>query len=73
MLVKFVERSNGIFGKSGTGKSFLTKLLIAGIIKKRAAVNLMFDMHSEYEWEAIKEGKKFSTVKGLCQLFPGQV
>ena len=72
-LDKFVERSNGIFGKSGTGKSFLTKLLIAGIIKKRAAVNLMFDMHSEYGWEAIKEGKKFSTVKGLCQLFPGQV
>jgi len=72
-LDKFIERSNGIFGKSGTGKSFLTKLLIAGIIKKRAAVNLMFDMHSEYGWEAIKEGKKFSTVKGLCQLFPGQV
>jgi uncharacterized protein len=72
-LDRFVERSNGVFGKSGTGKSFLTRLLISGIIRKQAAVNLMFDMHSEYGWEAMKEGKEVSTVKGLCQLFPGQV
>ena len=72
-LERFVERSNGVFGKSGTGKSFLTRLLISGIIRKKAGVNLMFDMHSEYGWEAVSEGKKFSTVKGLRQLFPGQV
>ncbi|MGK7944221.1 MAG: DUF87 domain-containing protein [Microcystaceae cyanobacterium] len=72
-LDRFVERSNGVFGKSGTGKSFLTRLLISGIIRKQAAVNLMFDMHSEYGWEAMREGKQVSTVKGLRQLFPGQV
>lgn len=72
-LDRFVERSNGVFGKSGTGKSFLTRLLISGIIRKQAAVNLMFDMHSEYGWEAMREGKEVSTVKGLRQLFPGQV
>ncbi len=72
-LDRFVERSNGIFGKSGTGKSFLTRLLLSGIIRKGAAVNLIFDMHSEYGWEAAREGKQFSTVKGLRQLFPGQV
>ena len=72
-LDRFVERSNGVFGKSGTGKSFLTRLLISGIIRKQAAVNLMFDMHSEYGWEAMQEGKNVSTVKGLRQLFPGQV
>jgi DNA helicase HerA-like ATPase len=72
-LDRFVERSNGVFGKSGTGKSFLTRLLLSGIIRKQAAVNLIFDMHSEYGWEAAKEGKQFSTVKGLRQLFPGQV
>ena len=72
-LNRFVERSNGIFGKSGTGKSFLTRLLISGVIRKQAAVNLMFDMHSEYGWEAVSEGKQFSTVKGLKQLFPGLV
>jgi len=72
-LNRFVERSNGIFGKSGTGKSFLTRLIISGIIRKQAAVNLIFDMHSEYGWEAMREGKNVSTVKGLSQLFPGQV
>jgi DNA helicase HerA-like ATPase len=72
-LDRFVERSNGVFGKSGTGKSFLTRLLISGIIRKQAAVNLMFDMHSEYGWEAMREGKEVATVKGLRQLFPGQV
>jgi uncharacterized protein len=72
-LDRFVERSNGVFGKSGTGKSFLTRLLLAGIIRKQAAVNLIFDMHSEYGWEATREGRQFSTVKGLRQLFPGQV
>ncbi len=72
-LDRFVERSNGIFGKSGTGKSFLTRLLISGIIRKKAGVNLIFDMHSEYGWEAVSEGKGLNTVKGLRQLFPGQV
>ncbi|HEY9875182.1 MAG TPA: ATP-binding protein [Candidatus Obscuribacterales bacterium] len=72
-LDRFVERSNGVFGKSGTGKSFLTRLLLSGIIRRQAAVNLIFDMHSEYGWEAVREGKQFSTVKGLRQLFPNQV
>ncbi len=72
-LGRLVERSNGIFGKSGTGKSFLTRLLLSGVIKKEAGVNLMFDMHSEYGWEAITEGKNANTVKGLKQLFPNRV
>lgn len=72
-LDTFVERSNGVFGKSGTGKSFLTRLLLSGIIRRQAAVNLIFDMHSEYGWEAVREGKGFNTVKGLRQLFPGLV
>ncbi len=72
-LDRFVERSNGIFGKSGTGKSFLTRLLLAGIVRKNAGVNLIFDMHSEYGWQAVCEGKTYSTVKGLKQLFPDRV
>jgi len=47
-LVELVKRSNGIFGKSGTGKTFLTRLLLIGMLQKSAAVNLVFDMHSEY-------------------------
>jgi uncharacterized protein len=72
-LDRFVERSNGIFGKSGTGKSFLARLLLSGIIRKQAAVNLVFDMHSEYGWEATREGRSLSMVKGLRQLFADRV
>ncbi len=70
-LAEFVKRSNGIFGKSGTGKTFLTRLLLAGILQKGAAVNLVFDMHNEYGWEGGSEsGHK---VKGLKQLFTAKV
>ena len=47
-LEGFIERSNGVFGKTGTGKTFLTRLVLAGLIHKDRAVNLIFDMHSEY-------------------------
>ena len=49
-LERLVERSSGVFGKSGTGKTFLARLLLAGIIQQRVAVNLIFDMHNEYGW-----------------------
>lgn len=70
-LGRFVERSNGVFGKSGTGKSFLTRLLLCGVIKSRAASSLIFDMHSEYGWDSRSEDGHF--VKGLRQLFGADV
>jgi len=70
-LEELVKRSNGIFGKSGTGKTFLTRLLLIGMLQKGRAVNLVFDMHSEYGWEGSSEtGLK---VKALKQLFPSRV
>ena len=70
-LAELVKRSNGIFGKSGTGKTFLTRLLLIGMLQKGTAVNLVFDMHSEYGWEGRNErGQK---VKALKQLFPSKV
>ena len=70
-LEEFVKRSNGVFGKSGTGKTFLTRLLLIGMLQKGTAVNLVFDMHSEYGWESRDErGRK---VKALKQLFSSQV
>ncbi|MBA7476533.1 hypothetical protein ES707_11919 [subsurface metagenome] len=70
-LPELVKRSNGIFGKSGTGKTFLTRLLLIGMLQKGTAVNLVFDMHSEYGWESrSEEGRK---VKALKQLFPSKV
>ncbi len=70
-LERLVERSSGVFGKSGTGKTFLTRTLLAGIIKQDVAVSLIFDMHNEYGWESQAEGKH--RVKGLRQLFPSGV
>ena len=70
-LERLVERSSGVFGKSGTGKTFLTRTLLAGIIKQDVAVNLIFDMHNEYGWESLAEGKH--RVKGLRQLFSSGV
>jgi DNA helicase HerA-like ATPase len=71
-LQRFVERSSGIFGKSGTGKTFLTRLLLIGIAQKGVAVNLVFDMHNEYGHEGTAEGGN-KKVKGLKQLFQGKV
>ncbi len=70
-LPELVKRSNGIFGKSGTGKTFLTRILLIGMLQKSAAVNLIFDMHNEYGWESGSEGGY--KVPGLKQNFGEQV
>jgi DNA helicase HerA-like ATPase len=64
---RFVERSNGIFGRSGTGKSELARLLLCGLIKSEACVNLIFDMHSEYAGE--KRLESGIAAKGLRDIF----
>ncbi len=70
-LEELVKRSNGIFGKSGTGKTFLTRILLIGMLQKSRAVNLIFDMHNEYGWKGTREGGP--PVKALKQLFPSKV
>jgi len=47
-LEKFVQRSAGVFGATGTGKSFLTRIVLAGLIHTGLASVLVFDMHNEY-------------------------
>ncbi|MBI2759936.1 MAG: ATP-binding protein [Chloroflexi bacterium] len=72
---RFVERSNGVFGKSGTGKTFLTRSVLTHVIQKsgaqrdakKRAVNLIFDMHNEYGWKGTFEGGG-GEVKALKQL-----
>ncbi len=66
-LKRLVERSNGVFGQSGTGKSVLTRLLLCGVIKADLASTLIFDMHSEYAWQ--KEGEGGAQLRGLRDLF----
>ncbi len=77
---RFIERSNGIFGKSGTGKTFLTRSILTHLIDKSSAqrdrgkrsVNLVFDMHNEYGWEGSSEGGT-GKVKALKQLLGNAV
>jgi DNA helicase HerA-like ATPase len=70
-MEELVKRSNGVFGKSGTGKTFLTRLLLIGMLQKSRTTSLIFDMHNEYGWEGTSERDR--KVKGLKQLFPGKV
>ena len=71
-LEELVKRSIGVFGKSGTGKTFLTRLLLVGILQGNQASSLIFDMHSEYGWGG-QDTDRNATVKGLKQLFPARV
>jgi DNA helicase HerA-like ATPase len=68
---RFAERSSAVFGRTGTGKTFITRLLLAGLIKTDAAVNLIFDMHNEYGTKGTNEGAG-GAVKGLQPLFAAQ-
>jgi hypothetical protein len=71
-LRKFVQRSSGIFGATGTGKSFLTRLLLAGLIHHGVASVLVLDMHNEYGFDdtASDTGEP---VVGLKTKFPAKV
>ncbi|MBT3187617.1 MAG: ATP-binding protein [Anaerolineae bacterium] len=71
-LDTFVQRSSGVFGATGTGKSFLTRIVLAGLIDHSAASVLVLDMHNEYGFDdtATDTGK---TVAGLKTLFQNKV
>lgn len=71
-LDELVKRSIGVFGKSGTGKTFLTRLLLVGILQSGQASSLIFDMHNEYGHGG-RDSDRSIMVKGLKQLFPSQV
>jgi len=47
-LDKFVQRSSGIFGATGTGKSYLTRIILSGLIHYDKTSTLILDMHNEY-------------------------
>ena len=65
-LERLVERSSAIFGRSGTGKTFLALPLLASVIRQEAASTLIFDMHNDYGWTL--KGDKNRKFKGLKQL-----
>ena len=71
-LDKLVQRSAGIFGATGTGKSFLTRVILAGLIQRGKTAVLIFDMHNEYgpDDTASDTGLR---VPGLKGKFPARV
>ncbi len=71
-LKKFVQRSSGIFGATGTGKSFLTRIILSGLIQYNAASVLVFDMHNEYGFDDTASDTN-QRIKGLRDNFPGRV
>lgn len=71
-LDKFVQRSSGVFGATGTGKSFLTRLVLAGLIQYSRSSVLVFDMHNEYGLDDIASDTG-ETVVGLRSKFPARV
>jgi len=47
-LDTLIQRSSGIFGATGSGKSFLTRIILAGLIDHDQSSVLVYDMHNEY-------------------------
>ena len=71
-LARFVKRSSGIFGATGTGKSFLTRMVLAGLMKTDVAAALVFDMHNEYGFDDT-DSDRGTRVDGLKSLFRTKV
>ena len=71
-LGKLVKRSSGIFGATGTGKSFLTRMVLAGLMKEDVAGALVFDMHNEYAYDDLDSDNDVN-VLGLKSLFGSKV
>ena len=67
-LDKLIQRSSGIFGATGTGKSFLTRIILSGLIKHDRASVLVYDMHNEYGLDDTASDTGLN-VKGLRSLF----
>jgi DNA helicase HerA-like ATPase len=71
-LNRFVKRSSGIFGATGTGKSFLTRIVLVGLMKEDVAAGLVFDMHNEYAFDDL-DADHDGNVRGLKTLFGQRV
>ena len=71
-LDKFIQRSSGVFGATGSGKSFLTRLVLAGLMHYNKASVLVLDMHNEYGFDDVASDTKMP-VTGLKTKFQSKV
>src|SRR5256712_12904413 len=65
---QLVEKPFAIFGRTGTGKSILNKLVCVGILARSVGSVLIFDMHGEYGIHS-----QTDSTEGLKYFFPGKV
>ena len=80
-LERLCERSAGIFGKSGTGKTVLALQVLDAIVANATAaptnrdrtVALIFDMHNDYGWGLKFQGEGGGERRSLKQRHPSQV
>ena len=72
---RLFERSAGVFGKSGTGKSVLVLQLLDAMLTRSSAaatnsdrtVALVFDMHNDYGWSMKFQGPGARELRSLKQ------
>ena len=78
---RLFERSAGVFGKSGTGKSVLVLHLLDAMLMRAASaptnsdrtVALVFDMHNDYGWSMKFQGPAARELRSLKQRHPTDV
>ena len=78
---RLFERSAGVFGKSGTGKSVLVLQMLDAMLLRSAAaransertVALVFDMHNDYGWDMKFQGAGVSQLRSLKDRHPTDV
>ena len=71
-LNRFLERSFGVFGMSGSGKSYLLKVLLSEAIRQNRTGFLIYDFHSEFANQDINPETK-KQIPGLKNLHPNSV
>jgi DNA helicase HerA-like ATPase len=72
-LEKVTERSIALFGRTGTGKTYMALLLLAGILERDSASALIFDAHNDYGSTVSSEDTAGGTRPGLRTLYGSKV
>ncbi|MGB9769509.1 ATP-binding protein [Caldisericum exile] len=64
-LEKLSMRNSGLFGITGSGKSFFARIIFAGLIKNKISTLLIFDMHNEHGRSIRSESGKIDSLASL--------
>jgi len=70
-LEKLAMRNTGLFGITGSGKSFLARIIFSGLIKQGISSLLIFDMHNEHGMSTRNE--EGVPIESLASIFKEKV